>query len=141
MHLNSLSEPPSSSQREIVLLPLDPDVLACGDSRPEAPMPRTASGPGPARIGGQIKEPRKVHSVAPKYPDSVRDRRVSGLVVLDATITVEGCVSALRVLHGAEPLLDVEALRAVSAWRYTPTLLDGVPVPVAMTVTVNFKLR
>jgi periplasmic protein TonB len=39
------------------------------------------------------------------------------------------------------PGLDLEALRAVSQWRYTPTLLNGVPVPVIMSVTVNYRLR
>ena len=39
------------------------------------------------------------------------------------------------------PDLDLQALRAVTQWRYTPTLLNGVPVPVIMTVTVHFKLN
>ncbi len=37
--------------------------------------------------------------------------------------------------------LDVAALRAVSEWAYTPTLLNGQPVPVIMTVTVQFTLQ
>jgi protein TonB len=39
------------------------------------------------------------------------------------------------------PLLDKAALDAVRQWRFTPTLLNGVPVPIVMTVTVNFELR
>jgi protein TonB len=39
------------------------------------------------------------------------------------------------------PLLDQAALDAVRQWEYEPTLLNGVPVPVIMTVTVNFTLR
>jgi protein TonB len=39
------------------------------------------------------------------------------------------------------PLLDQAAIDAVRQWTYTPTLLNGVPVPVIMTVTVNFTLR
>ena len=38
------------------------------------------------------------------------------------------------------PLLDEAALTAVRQWKFTPTLLNGVPVPIVMTVTVNFKL-
>jgi protein TonB len=38
------------------------------------------------------------------------------------------------------PLLDEAALKAVRQWRYTPTLLNGIPVPVIMTVTVTFTL-
>ena len=39
------------------------------------------------------------------------------------------------------PLLDEAAIEAVRQWTYTPTLLNGVAVPVIMTVTVNFQLR
>ena len=45
-----------------------------------------------------------------------------------------------RVLRSI-PLLDQAALDAVKQWQYTPTLLNGVPVPVIMTVTVNFTLQ
>jgi protein TonB len=39
------------------------------------------------------------------------------------------------------PLLDASALDAVRQWTFTPTLLNGVPVPVIMTVTVQFTLQ
>jgi protein TonB len=38
-------------------------------------------------------------------------------------------------------LLDAAAVTAVRQWKFTPTLLNGTPVPVVMTVTVNFTLR
>ena len=45
-----------------------------------------------------------------------------------------------RVLRSI-PLLDAAALDAVKQWQFTPTLLNGVPVPVIMTVTVQFTLQ
>ena len=45
-----------------------------------------------------------------------------------------------RILRSI-PLLDQAALDAVRQWEYSPTLLNGVPVPVIMTVTVNFTLQ
>jgi protein TonB len=48
-------------------------------------------------------------------------------------------VNDVKILRGI-PLLDQAAVEAVRQWVYTPTLLNGVPVPVIMTVTVNFKL-
>jgi protein TonB len=51
-----------------------------------------------------------------------------------------GRVAQLKVLR-SEPLLDAAALEAVRRWRYTPTLLNNVPVPVLLTVTVRFSLR
>jgi protein TonB len=47
----------------------------------------------------------------------------------------------VTLLEGSDTRLDLAALRAVSAWAYTPTLLDGEPVPVIMTVTVNFRIN
>jgi protein TonB len=91
------------------------------------------------RVGGHIKAPTKVHNVAPSYPDLARQSRIQGLVILEAVISPSGSVEDVRVLRGI-PLLDDAAADAVRQWRYTPTLLNGVPVPVIMTVTVNFRL-
>ena len=65
--------------------------------------------------------------------------RVQGVVILECTISPQGKVTNVTVLRGI-PLLDASAIEAVKQWVYTPTLLNGVPVPVIMTVTVNFRL-
>jgi periplasmic protein TonB len=94
----------------------------------------------PIRIGGQIREPRNLRRVNPAYPDIARAARVQGLVVLECTLTPQGRVSDIRVMAG-HPLLSPAATRAVEQWLFTPTLLNGVPVPVILTVTVKFELR
>jgi TonB family protein len=94
---------------------------------------------GAVRIGGTIREPRKVKDVPPRYPDIAKLAGVQGVVILECLITPEGKVANVRVLRGI-PLLDEAALEAVRQWEYTPTLLDDVPVRVIMTVTVNFRL-
>jgi TonB family protein len=96
--------------------------------------------PQPVRVGEGIVEPRKLRSVPPVYPELARQARVQGTVVLECTISPEGRVTDVRVLRGA-PLLDEAAIDAVRQWVYTPTLLEGKPVPVIMTVTVNFRLN
>jgi periplasmic protein TonB len=101
---------------------------------PEAPPP-----PQAVRVGGQIKEPKKLKNVPPVYPDIAKQARVQGVVILECTISPQGRVTDVKVLRGI-PLLDQAAIDAVKQWVYTPTLLNGVPVPVIMTVTVNFKL-
>jgi protein TonB len=65
--------------------------------------------------------------------------RVQGVVILECTISPQGKVVAVKTVRGV-PMLDEAAIQAVKQWEYTPTLLNGVPVPVIMTVTVNFKL-
>jgi TonB family protein len=95
--------------------------------------------PGAMRVGGNIKEPRKLKDVKPEYPDIARAAQVQGIVVLEIAIDGLGKVSDSRVLRGV-PLLDQAAIDAVSQWEFEPTFLNGVPVPVIMTVTVNFRL-
>jgi protein TonB len=62
------------------------------------------------------------------------------VVILEAIIDVNGSVQSVRVLR-SQPLLEQAAVDAVRQWEYTPTLLNGVPVPVVMTVTVSFALE
>jgi protein TonB len=65
---------------------------------------------------------------------------VQGVVILEAVINDRGAIERVRVLKSV-PLLDGAAIAAVKDWRYTPTLLNGVPVSVLMTITVNFTLQ
>jgi periplasmic protein TonB len=103
---------------------------------PAAPPPPIQA----VRVGGQIKEPKKLNNVNPAYPDIAKQARVQGIVILECTISPQGRVTDVKLLRGI-PLLDQAAIDAVKQWTYTPTLLNGVPVPVIMTVTVNFKLN
>jgi TonB family protein len=91
----------------------------------------------PLRIGGQIRAPRKIKDAQPVYPAIARSAGVSGAVTIEATIGPDGKVTDAKVVRSI-PLLDQAALDAVRQWTYTPTLLNGVPVPVLVTVTINF---
>jgi protein TonB len=107
---------------------------------PEAPPPPPPPPPAqPVRVGGQIKAPTQIRKVNPVYPQIAQSARVQGVVILEATIGTDGKVKDVRVLRSI-PLLDQAAIDAVRQWEYTPTLLNNVPVPVIMTVTVQFTL-
>jgi TonB family protein len=93
----------------------------------------------PVRVGGAVKAPTQISKVQPVYPPIALSSRVSGVVILEALIGVDGRVSDAKVLRSI-PLLDQAALDAVRQWAYTPTLLNGMPVPIVMTVTVTFML-
>jgi TonB family protein len=99
----------------------------------------TPTDDGALRVGGQIKAPQKVVHVAPVYPQEAQDAKVQGVVIIEAKIGADGSVAEAWVLRSI-PLLDQAALDAVRQWRYSPTLMNGAPVPVIMTVTVNFTL-
>lgn len=99
-----------------------------------------ASYRAPLRVGGGVRPPKKVLDVAPVYPQEAKDAKVSGVVIIEATVAEDGTVSEARVLRSI-PLLDDAALEAVKQWRYTPTWLNGEAVPVQMVVTINFMLQ
>jgi periplasmic protein TonB len=102
--------------------------------------PPAPEAPKVYRVGGVIREPRRIVDVPPVYPAIAVAARKEGVVILEAMLDENGKVAQLKVLR-SEPLLDEAALEAVRRWRYTPTLLNNVPVPVLLTVTVRFSLR
>ena len=76
----------------------------------------------------------------PVYPSMAQSVRIQGDVIIEATIGPDGKVQDAHVLRSV-PLLDQAAVAAVLGWVYTPTLLNGQPVPIIMTVTVRFRLQ
>ncbi len=106
---------------------------------PPPPPAQLVDGQVPVRVGGNVKPPTKIRDVKPIYPADAEAANVQGVVILEATIDPDGNVRSARVLRG-RPLLDNAAIEAVEQWQYVPTLMNGVAVPVIMTVTVNFTL-
>lgn len=94
----------------------------------------------PVRLHSGMQMPRKIVDVAPVYPPIAAAARKEGVVILEAIIDSHGDVASVRVLRSI-PLLDDAAASAVRQWKYTPTLLNGVPVPIVMTITVQFTLQ
>ena len=103
---------------------------------PPAPPPPPRE---PMRLHSGMQTPRKLVHVSPRYPPTAQAARVEGLVVLDAVIDATGRVNDLRVTRSI-PLLDQAAIDAVRQWRFSPTLLNGEPVSILLTVTVRFTL-
>jgi protein TonB len=137
---NYLREPPTT----VGLPPGDITVIPGGDlpsiveGTPPPPSPKPT---GPVRPGGNIQPPRKIRHVAPIYPTLALAARVEGVVTLDAVIAIDGTVQEVRVLTSSSPLLDDAAREAVRQWRFSPTTLNGITVPVILTVRVEFRLR
>jgi TonB family protein len=103
---------------------------------PPPPSPPAA----PIRVGGAIHQPAQIKTVKPVYPPVAVSARVQGVVIVEATIGVDGKVTNATIAKSI-PLLDAAALEAVRQYEYAPTLLNGVPVPVIMMVTVLFSLQ
>jgi len=127
--------------------PPPPPPPGQGDRRVPPPPPPPPPDPSamvdgvvPVRVGGEIKVPTKLINVPPVYPEDAKSQRVQGVVIMEAVIDAAGMVNQARVLRSI-PMLDQAAVDAVKQWVFTPTLLNGVAVPVMMTVTVNFTLQ
>ena len=105
------------------------------------PLPIPANWPvDTIRVGGGIKPPTKTRDVKPVYPVEALAARVQGVVVADVLIGPDGQVHD-AIIRRSIPFFDAVALEAVRQWEFTPTLLNGNPINVAMTVTVNFTLQ
>jgi protein TonB len=91
------------------------------------------------KAGTDVPAPTKLVDVRPIYPPDAIKARISGQVVIEATIGPAGDVDLARVVRGV-PELDDAALEAVRQWKFTSTLLNGQPVSVTMFTTVTFSL-
>ena len=139
--LENVRVPPSASRDVVGVESGDPNGLVGAiPGEHVTPPPPPLQPTTPIRPHSGMQMPRKIVSVDPVYPAIARSARVEGIVILEAVLDTAGRVESVRVLRSI-PLLDQAAVDAVRQWRFTPTLLNGVPVPVVMTVTVNFTLR
>jgi len=130
-------QPVVTDQREYVITPFTETFAACTASVAAHPPTESIR---PASPPGKIVPPRKKKDVRPLYPPAAQQAGVQGTVIMEATVASTGCISAAHVVKSIRGL-DAAALWAVSQWEYTPTLLNGTPVPVIMMVSSTFTLR
>jgi protein TonB len=119
-------------------VPGDENGIPGGFGPPSPLPPRTEAPSAVVRPGGNIRPPTKIKDAKPIYPVIAQNAQVEGTVIVEATIGPNGKVQDAKVLR-SHPLLEAAALDAVRQWEFTPTLLNGSPVSVVMTVTVDFR--
>jgi len=146
-------EPPKGVSQERLIVPdtpPDPEAPALasvvsgtgvpggtGVVLPDTPPPGPVT---PVPASTLVTPPVKIRDASPVYPELPRLAKTEGQVVIEAVIGVTGDVVETRVLRST-PLFAEAALAAVRQWKYRPTLINGRPVPVMMTVTVTFRLQ
>lgn len=109
---------------------MNTELIGGNAGEPAAPVP----------VGGDVKSARLLHAVPPVYPPIAKSQRISGDVRMDALVDETGHVTTMRIVSGPV-LLHQAAMDAVRRWRYQPAMLDGRPVPMHLTVTVQFRLQ
>jgi protein TonB len=101
------------------------------------PDPQT---PQTVRVGGDVKPPQKTKDAKPVYPPLAAKNHMQGVVILEVTIGTDGKVKDVKVIKGLAYVTD-SAVDAVKQWEYKPTVLNGQPVQVIVTVPINFVLQ
>lgn len=105
--------------------------LAESSKQPAAP---------PAPLGGDVKPARLLSSAPPSYPALARTQHIAGDVRVDALIDATGRVTTMKVVSGPS-LLHQAAMDALRRWKYEAATLDGKPVAMHLTVTIQFRLQ
>ena len=123
----------------LLMIPLTADYVQCHEANGSVPGAQAPA--RPFADSRMIPVPKKTRDIKPRYPVSMQSRGVSGIVILESVISTTGCVQHARVLRSVQPGLDWAAMRAVLDWRFAPTKIDGVPTPMALSVTVNFVIN
>lgn len=145
---NDFSQHPHAKSTPDAAPPVEPAMLGVASDSDEKAISgiatTSATVPKPVsmqalRVSQGVSQGLLVKRVQPAYPAQARQMRVQGAVELQATISKEGDITAVKVLHGDSTLARA-AVDAVRQWKYKPYFLNGEPVEIQTQVTVNFKL-
>jgi TonB family protein len=118
------------------------ETISIQAERRRVAVPTAPNGPTPVRVGGNIRAPRKIHSVNPTYPESMMREGREAVVALEARIDADGNVTSTRVVSTqVHPDFAAAAIAAMEQWRFEPTLLNGKPVEVLVDVSMSFSLK
>lgn len=114
-------------------------ILGSLSRAPAVPKLYKPPPPQRVRVSQGVTQGLLIRRTPPSYPVLAREARIQGAVVLAAIIAKDGTIKNLQLVSG-HPMLAPAAISAVKQWRYKPYLLNGQPVEVETTITVNFRL-
>ena len=97
-------------------------------------------GTGVYRIGNGVAAPAVLYKKEPEYAEDARAAKYQGQAMLYVEIGTDGAPRNIRIVRDLGFGLGEQAVEAVSQWKFTPGMKDGVAVTVAATVEVNFRL-
>ena len=89
-------------------------------------------------LGPGITPPRVIKQVNPKYSESSRGVRVTGLITIDVVVSSQGTPKNPRVIKGIEDEVDRAAVEALRQWRFAPAKKDNKAVAVRVVVEIDF---
>ena len=92
------------------------------------------------RVGGHVTAPIPLNSVEAHYSDKAREAKINGACIITLIVDAQGMPQNPRETKGLGYGLDENAMEAVTEYRFKPAMRDGEPIPVMITVEVNFRL-
>ena len=96
--------------------------------------------PTAIHYGDPITPPVPLNTVAADYSKKSRKAKIQGVVVVSLIVTADGLPTDMQIKQHLADDLDQSALNAASKYRFRPATLDGKPVPLRISVEVNFRL-
>jgi TonB family protein len=90
--------------------------------------------------GGNVTMPQVVKDQKPSYTSAAMRAGIQGSVEVEAVVGSDGSIADARVVRPLHVDLDEAALAAVRAWKFTPGLMNGKPVPVLVDIEMSFAL-
>lgn len=87
-----------------------------------------------------VSPPRLIYSVDPGFTEDAKKKKISGVCVLSLIVDTTGHPTRIRIVRTLDPGLDVNAIAAISQYRFEPATLNGKPVAVSINVEVSFRI-
>jgi TonB family protein len=115
--------------------------LGSGNGNGYGPGTGGNAGGGLERIGGRVSAPQPLNQVEAEFSDEARRAKYQGVCLISLIVDIHGDPQNPRVVRTLGMGLDEKALEAVRKYKFKPAMKDGkTPVPVMITVEVNFRL-
>lgn len=114
--------------------------LGSGSGNGYGPGTGGNAGGGVFRIGGGVSAPVPIFTPEAEFSDEARRAKYQGEVMVSIIVDAHGNPQNARVVRPLGMGLDEKALEAVMKYKFKPAMKDGHPVPVYLTVAVNFRL-
>ena len=137
----SVQQDPPAIPGGALPLPSSPSPSgAASGSRTLANLPPWPAAADAIEIGPGMKPPQVTKSGRPRYTPEALKAKIQGTVMLQIVVGTNGKVRDARVIRSI-PMLDEGALAAAREWEFTPTVVDGKPVPVLLTLELDFNVK
>jgi TonB family protein len=93
------------------------------------------------RIGPDVSAPKLLKKEEPTYTGSAKSNHIEGTAILQMIVSQEGRATNIEILSPLGYGLDESAIEAISKWKFSPGMKQGIAVPILATVEVNFRLQ